>query len=366
MSPQILSMLYYKSLPLIKQLPPLLQVKIASRGREYFMQQFIQGKRSAPYVPDAKLSITMWGIYFRTNLANAAGMFKNGDGYDTVASIGAGAYIGGTSTNNPRLGNSKHNIKTPFINLHDSHMAINWLGLPNIGDEELSKKVITRNKIEGCPIGWSVMRSPDYDEATGLNKLIESLWLYHNNSQIDFIEINESCPNIKSSGGSIIPRLEFIAKKFLNKKQRHLPVIVKLPHDLTLQTLEPLVSELVRLNFDGVNIGNTSTSYADMQKFLRAKDKKIFDYFTGEFGGGVSGLALKNKTLELCGKTVELVHKLKPTQEFHVIRTGGVDTAQDIFESNECGVSFNNWYTGFFEQYIKSGDNVYRKLYESF
>lgn len=44
----------------------------------------------------------MWGIKFRNSLYNSAGMFKNGEGYDLVSKIGAGAYLGGTSTHNPR------------------------------------------------------------------------------------------------------------------------------------------------------------------------------------------------------------------------------------------------------------------------
>lgn len=363
MTPFFLSKTYHRLLPVIRQLPLHWQVKIAAMGRGYFMQNFVVAPKKIPYIPEDKLSIKMWGIDFRAPLANAAGMFKNGEGYDVVASLGAGAYIGGTSTANSRLGNSKLGIKTPFISLPKAHIAINWLGLPNYGDKILSQKTLTKNKIKGCPIGWSLMKSPDYTEKDGLTQLIESLWLYQDNLQIDFIEINESCPNIKLSGASIIPRLEQIATKFLAQRQRNLPVIVKLPPDLNEDNLEVLVTELVRLNYDGINIGNSSTIYNDVRQYINSTDYPIFDYFTTEFGGGCSGIALKEKSLALGKSAVKIVEKLNPSQEFHVIRTGGIDSATDLEKSRQAGISFNQWYTGFFDNYNEAGENVYANLF---
>lgn len=358
-----LSRAYHKLLPIIRRLPLQTQIKIAAMGREYFMQKFVSAPKTIPYVPDHKLAIKMWGINFRTPIANAAGMFKNGDGYDMAASIGAGAYIGGTSTANRRFGNKKHGIMTPFIHLPKSGLTINWLGLPNYGDEILSQKILTKNKIWGCPIGWSIMRSPDYYERKGLDKLIEGLWLYHGNLQIDFIEINESCPNIELDNTHIVERLEIISREFLAKRQRHLPVVIKLPHNLNVDILEDLIVHLVRLNYDGVNIGNSSALYGEIRNNLDPRDYAMFDYFTTEFGGGCSGLALKKNTLKLCAHAVKVVHNLSPMHEFHVIRTGGISSHADLEKSRQAGISFNHWYSGFFDSYSRVGDKVYQKLF---
>lgn len=363
MNPQFQSKVYHSILPLLSKLPAHWQIRLASWGRQRFMYNFNQHQPKNNIIPQAKYGATMWGIEFRAPLANSAGMFKNGEGYDTVAALGAGAYIGGTSTANPRTGNLKNGIALPFIGLYDSKAAINFLGLPNLGDEVLSQINITSNKIKGCPIGWSVMRSPDYDESEGLNKLIASLWLYHNHPQIDFIEINESCPNIKIGGGSIIPRLRIIAQEFLDKRTRKLPVVVKLSTDLTPEGLAPILQELIRLKFDGINLGNTSIDYANVKPQLNSKDTQLFDYFTQNFGGGVSGLPLKNKSLELCAEASRLLSKLKPNHEFHIIRSGGIDSLADIEESRAHDISFNQWYTGFFNNYACDGDKVYSKLF---
>ncbi len=363
MNPLFQSKVYHSLLPLLSKLPAYWQIRLASWGRLEFMHNFIQHHPKESIIPHPKYAITMWGIEFRAPLANSAGMFKNGEGYDTVAALGAGAYIGGTSTANPRTGNLKNGVALPFISLYNSNAAINFLGLPNLGDKTLSKTNITSNKIKGCPIGWSVMRSPDYSESDGLAKLIESLWLYHNHPQIDFIEINESCPNIKIGGGSIIPRLQIIAREFLDKRTRKLPVVVKLSTDLTSEGLSPILKELIRLKFDGINLGNTSIDYANVKPQLNAKDTQLFYNFTQNFGGGVSGLPLKNKSLQLCAEAARLLSEFKPNHEFHIIRSGGIDSLADIEESRALGISFNQWYTGFFNNYARDGDQVYSKLF---
>ncbi len=363
MSPQKISRLYHLLLPILGYLPNKLQVKIASSGRKLFMQHFQESQVRNPFVPDSSLAVKMWGINFRSTLGNSAGMFKNGEGYDLVAKLGAGSYIGGTSTYNPRHGNHKFGIDLPFISLPKSNLAINWLGLPNYGDQELATREITQNKVPGCPIGWSLMRSPDFDEHGGTTKLIESLWQYHDNLQIDFIEINESCPNIKSSGSSIMPRLELIANKFLKQRRRNLPVIVKLSNDVGIASLTDIVQNLVRLGYDGINLGNTSIDYSGILPYLATKDVDLFNYFTQTFGGGISGEVLKKRSLQLCAKAREIIEHFKPDHEFHIIRSGGVSSLADIEESRAHGVSLNQWYTGFFSAYSKDGENIYRNFW---
>lgn len=364
MNPLWLSKGYYASAELLQLLPLKLQVWLASFGRGIFMDNFVEYIPEQKCVPDTSLQISAWGLKFRSSLLNSAGMFKNGDGYDVVHALGAGAYLGGTSTANPRVGNHKNGIKLPSIILPQAKMAVNWLGLPNLGDHVLASKQITTNKQNDCPIGWSVMRSPDFNEAQGLQLLIDSLWLYHDNPQIDFIEINESCPNVKNGGGSILPRLQVISEKFAKLRSRHLPLIIKLSNDLTPELIKELIPQLVKLGFDGVNLGNTSTLYAKYSSLLQDREQELFAYFTQNFGGGVSGKVLKQNSLNLCAVAAEELHHLQPNHEFHIIRSGGVDSAEDIMQSMQHGVTLNQWYTGFFEKFNQDGYSVYHKIYD--
>jgi hypothetical protein len=55
--------------------------------------------------------------------------------------------------------------------------------------------------------------------------------------------------------------------------------------------------------------------------------------------------------------------KVEPTtQEFHVIRTGGIESKQDLEDSERAGISLNQWFTGYFENFARYGHNVYKQM----
>lgn len=361
-----LAKLFYKYNIIEKLLPCFMVVKYHSLARKYFLASFLKNTPQFKFTPNKNYHKKLWNLTFQLPLMNSAGMFKSGEGYDLVSAIGAGAYVGGTSTYLPRLGNYKLKIKHPVLMLAKSHSAINFLGLPNLGDEILAKKIITKHKSNQCPIGWSITRSPEIDEQQSLDNLIKSLWLYHNNTQIDFIELNESCPNILTNlnkeNSNLANRLQYIAKHFLKKRERNLPVIVKFSNDLAINNLLNILEPLLIYQFDGVILGNTSTNYLKIRPNIAISEQKLFDYFTNNFGGGVSGQVLKEQSLALCSYAVSIIKKLKPNHEFHVIRSGGIDSWDDIIQSNNAGIALNQWYTGFFNNYLQFENNIYKNF----
>jgi dihydroorotate dehydrogenase len=354
---------YYRLQPVLRRLPLKWQVRLASLGRSYFSQHLPAAAKVSRYLPPDNLARSLWGLTFQSPLMNAAGLFKNGHGYDIMAKLGAGAFLGGTSTANPRQGNRKQQINLPFIALPRSQAALNWLGLPNAGDEILLNQSVTSHKNPRCPVGWSVMRSPDFPEDQALQRLIHSLWQLHDNLQFDFIELNESCPNINHAGGSILPRLTIIGEEFLAKRRRNLPVILKLANDLTEASLYPLLECAVRVGFDGVCLGNTATNYAQFRSLIESSEQDMFNYFIQQFGGGLSGAPLRNNSLKLCQVAQDYLTKIKPQQEFHVIRCGGVSTAADLVASQQSGIFLNQWYTGLLTNWLETGDALYQNLY---
>lgn len=341
----------------VRILSPKKAVSVYSKGRLDFLEK-LNGNFSD------KFGRTLWGIKFRSPIMNAAGMFKNGECYEIMFRQGAGAYLGGTGTWNPRKGNEKEGIYLPFTPYPLSHAASNWLGLPNDGDTVNSERVKKFRK--KMPIGWSVMGSPDYQGEEKLKHLIDSMNAYEE-AGVDFLEINESCPNTshgKPQDDDLANRLKYIKEKFLEKRKRNLPVIVKFSNDTELVQVPPLVDLLVKLKFDGVNFGNTSTNYKKRVKLISEKERNLFEYFIKTFGGGVSGRPLKEDSLMLASEAVRHLRKIKPKHEFHVIRTGGIESMKDIEESEKAGISMNQWFTGYFESFAKEGNKVYKKILE--
>jgi len=347
-------------------LPPKVAVKLYSSGRKQFMAKLVSSV-PAPYAPPAQLARTLWGIKFNSPLFNAAGMFKNGEGYDVTAAQGAGAYLSGTTTFNPREGNSKEGVSLAFAPYPRSHAASNWLGLPNDGDEAVAKRLKNINRVSGCPVGASIMGSPNFDGQEKLEKLIAGMKFYRE-AGVDFLEINESCPNTehgKNVDQGLEERLEYISRHFLSSRLNSttLPVIVKFSTDAPLTQIPSLIDTLLKFGFDGINFGNTSTRYTEIESEIAPAERKLYNYFTSTFGGGVSGKPLKKPSLERVKAAATHLNLIKPNREFHIIRAGGVENAADVTASLEHGAALVEWFTGYFEKFSEQGHQLYKRLY---
>ena len=313
---------------------------------------------------------TLWGIDFNSPIFNAAGMFKTGEGYEMVARQGAGAFLAGTTTKSARKGNMKNGILHPFIPLPKSGVAINWMGLPNPGHSKVAKILSRIEKIRGCPVGASIAADPDASEDERAEGLITGLMQYEK-AGIDFIELNESCPNVEAhknsgdTGMDVMDRLEIISNEFLKKRRRYFPVIVKFSLDMHRKDLPAILDALADMGFDGVNTGNTSTSYREIVDEIDKDEKEVFEYFTGKFGGGVSGNALKERSLELAAAAAEYINSKDLKREFHVIRTGGVESFSDVNISTKKGISLCQWFTGYFDDFAKHGHRLYTEMFKN-
>jgi len=313
----------------------------------------------------------MWGLTYKSPLMNAAGMFKNSECYSMVASQGAGAYLGGTGTYNPREGNTINGITLPFMTYPESGVATNNLGLPNDGDNVNVPRAgdirkINKERENGIPIWWSVMASPDLKGEEKLLRLLNSMKMYEVQG-VDVLEENESCPN---TGELMIysdlwKTMNYVSENFIKRSRRNLPVVLKLSNDIPVTDIPEIMDNLFLMGYSGVNFGNTSTNYTEMRKkIVNSRERSLFDYYTKHFEGGVSGKVLKEKSLELASRAVEYLMKGPPIQEFHVIRTGGIDSLEDIGESDRAGISMNQWNTGYWNNWKKHGDDVYEKFFQ--
>ncbi len=351
--------------PLLTCLPPALAVRLYSSGRARFLAAFSRRCPVAVDVPEG-LDRRLWGLLFRSPLTNAAGMFKNAEGYTLSYRQGAGGYLAGTTTADARRGNVERRVRWPFVPYPRSGAASNFLGLPNLGHREVAARLRKLPRHEGFPIGVSVASNADgVSEETKLERWVQGMRL-HDEAGVDFLEINESCPNTEEEPGGfdeLADRLGYVAERFLRQRRRRLPVLVKLSCDTEPADVATLVALLVDLSFDGVNFGNTSVRYRELRAGIEPSEAALYDHFTGAFGGGVSGRPLKEVSLALAAAAVEEVRRLNSGQEFHVLRTGGVEDANDLRRSEQAGVALNQWYTGYFEAFGRYGHGLYRELY---
>ena len=353
--------------PCLVRFPAPWVVRFYSQGRSAFLKAYEAGRPPWVEVPKS-LSRELWGIKFRSPILNAAGMFKSGGGYGVVSRQGAGAFLSGTTTATPRTGNQKDGFTHPFAPYPRSGAASNWLGLPNPGHAEVASRLHGLTRVEGCPLGASLGAdpAPEIEARQKLEDLVSGLRAYED-AGMDFLEINESCPNTEAGGASfddMIDRLAFVAEHFLEQRRRFLPVVVKFSNDTEPAQLPRLIDTLINLGFDGVNFGNTSVRYDAVRQGLDPAERGLFDFFTRSFGGGVSGRPLKESSLALVRFAAEHLANLALDREFHIIRTGGVENADDVRRSLDAGASLVQWYTGYFEAFAHHGHGLYAHLYD--
>lgn len=355
--------------PYIVKYFPLFSTKIYSLYRKDFLNLLIKSIPKKIHLSE-DLNVKVWDISFNCNLFNSAGMFKNGFGYLLCYNQSAGAFLAGTTTYNIRLGNKKNNIEHPFIPLPKSKAALNWFGLPNDGHTIVANRLSQIEKKKNCPIGISISIDPEINENLGMKYLIEGFKLYEK-ANVDFIELNESCPNVEHSNNSnnlldnnLILRLEYIRDKFLKYRNRNLPVVVKFASDTDLEQIPELIRLLVDMGFDGVNFGNTVKNYNNYINKIDNDELVAFNNFTNTFGGGLSGYPIKDDALRACKIAVEIRNKIKLSNQFAIIRTGGIFSYEDIEESNRIGVDLNQWFTGYFEQFSNFGHKIYKNIYK--
>ncbi|ROL61314.1 hypothetical protein D9V86_06505 [Bacteroidetes/Chlorobi group bacterium ChocPot_Mid] len=355
--------------PFILLINPWLATLTYSYGRKLFLKLLSSEIPKTKFEPPSELHRKFWDIQFQLPLFNAAGMFKNAEGYFTVASQGAGAYLAGTVTYRKRKGNFKNGILHPFLPYHSSGSASNWMGLPNEGFDIIAKRLSKIEKVKGCPVGISLSFSPDAEMNTAIKEMLEGMEMFEK-ANVDFIELNESCPNVKhaeheNQEKNLWLRMEQISEKFLAKRKRNLPVIVKFSNDTTSEQIPNLIDNLINFGFDGINFGNTSTEYPNYLEDIDRYDIKNFQYFTNTYKGGLSGKILKQKSLDLCTTAVNQVKNKNFRKEFHIIRTGGVETIDDIKASNSNSILINQWFTGYFSAFSMYGHKLYEKMFSS-
>jgi len=368
----------HKTRPTItKMLPNRLITLIYSTARKYVISQFAKAKFDEIKISDSA-KVKLWDIDFNCGLFNAAGMFKDGEGYYSCAKMGAGAYIAGTTTHFPRVGNSKFFVQHPFIPYPVSRSSSNWMGLPNKGHKFVANELSKIQKIKNCPIGISLAEAPEVvEEMDKVKGVVEGFKMFEK-AGVDFIELNNSCPNVpkidkiiseptalvcNNLAPMLIQKLTYISENYLQKRTKNIPVIVKYSNDFNTDLLLQIVDLLIELGFDGINLGNTSTDYERYASLIKGSDKDLFKYFTTTFGGGLSGEILKDRSLFLSRLVTKHIKTKKLSKEFHCIRTGGVSSYSDIVASKESGVLLNEWFAGFWENFAQNGFETYKNIF---
>ena len=251
----------------------------------------------------ANLSINLCGIQFKNPVIAASGTYGFGREFNELYDIGK---IGGVSTKGmtlePRLGN-------PVPRIAESRgVILNAVGLQNPGVEHFLENDLEWLKATGTKVIANVA-GKTLDDYAKICARLDGL--------VDMIELNISCPNVKSGGMAfgIKPDSVEAVTKAAKGALKKTPLIVKLSPNVESIAINAKAAE--NGGADCVSLINTLTGMAiDIER-----RRPIIANNTG----GVSGAGVKPIA-------VRMVYEAAQAVKIPVIGMGGITCAEDAIE----------------------------------
>lgn len=274
-------------------------------------------------VDDACLQSRVFGIKFKNPIGLAAGLDKDGRAFRFFENLGFGAVELGTVTSEYQEGNPRPRI----FRFPQSHAMINRMGFPSVGVddfEDIVNKYSKRTSILGINIGKA--KSVPIDKA-----LSDYLYSFSRLSQYgDYFVLNISSPNTPELRKLQEPeRLKDLFMGLEENNPQKKPLLIKIAPDLESAQLEDILKVCVDCKVKGIIATNTTFSRDGLVE-------------TTTETGGLSGLPLKNKSLDFVKRIYSQLGETLP-----VVGVGGIFSSDDVIDYIRAGASLVQIYTGF-------------------
>ena len=262
----------------------------------------------APDSPQTPLGVDFCGLSLSSPIVLLSGCVGFGEEYPRIEGFSnrdAGAIVLKGTTLEPRLGNAPHRLcETPMG-------MLNAIGLQNPGMDKVIDDILpgldfTETRFIANVCGSTI------DDYAAVTKRFDD-------SPIDAIEVNISCPNIKEGGVSFGNFPEMSAKVVAAcRAQTEKPLIAKLsPNQTDIQENARLCIEA---GADALAVINTVMGMAiDIEK-----QRPVI----GNVRGGLSGPAIKPIAL----LKVHQVYEIAGPRNIPIIGQGGITSADDAIE----------------------------------
>ncbi len=263
----------------------------------------------------AMLKTEFCGMTFNTPLVLLSGCVGFGEEYTRVKGFSnrdVGAVCLKGTTLEPRLGNKPHRVyETPMG-------MLNAIGLQNPGAHKVVNEILPKLDFAETRFIANLSGSTveEYQEVARI----------FDNSPIDAMEINISCPNVKEGGVAfgndpdMSARVVEACRKVTNK-----PLITKLSPNQT--DIAENARRCIEAGTDGFAVINTLMGMAI--------DVESRTPYIGNNQGGLSGPAIKPIAL----LKVHQVYKVARDHGIAIIGQGGITTAEDALEFLIAGAS---------------------------
>ncbi|MGL6064720.1 MAG: dihydroorotate dehydrogenase [Fusobacteriaceae bacterium] len=269
-----------------------------------------------------KLETTFLGFKFKNPIITSSGCFGFGLEYKNYFDPNElGGIVVKGLTLEPREGNLGTRIaETPAG-------MLNCVGLENPGIDVFENTILKEIKNSGITVPIIVnINGKTLEEYIAIAKRVEKI------KEVDIVELNISCPNVKDGGMAFGANPEVAGlvtrevRKVLSK-----PLIVKLSPNVTdIAYIAKVVEEN---GADAVSLINTLLGMA-----IDIKTRKPI---LGNIMGGLSGPAVKPVALRM-------VYQVAKAVKIPIVGMGGINSAEDALEFIMAGATLVSLGTGIF------------------
>jgi dihydroorotate dehydrogenase (NAD+) catalytic subunit len=258
----------------------------------------------------ANLKVKTMGIEFKNPILMASGTFGFGEEFSQIYDL---SILGGICSKGLTL-NSKPGNKG--IRIWETPMGlINSIGLQNPGVDNFIIEELPKMKKYDTKIIANLGGNTTEEYLEGIEKL--------NNTTVDLVELNISCPNVKSGGMAFGIKCD-VANDIVSRvrKKCNKPLMVKLSPNA--ENIVEMALACEEAGADSISLINTIKSMAVDIK----KRKAVFDnVYAGLSGPCVKPIALR------------MVHEVSKAVKIPVCGLGGIMTAQDVIEFIMAGAT---------------------------
>lgn len=258
----------------------------------------------------ADLRVSVAGVEFPNPVIAASGTFGNGECYTDLYPI---SKLGGISckgmTINPKQGNPPPRIAETYSGI------LNSVGLQNIGVDAFIEYYLPTLKQDGNVIIANVAGATIEDYVRAAEAL--------DASEINMIELNISCPNVKAGGATWgISREGAASVTKAVRAATKKPLIVKLTPNVT--DITEIAKAVEAEGADALSMINTLLG---MRIDIRTRRPILRNNMGGLSGPAVFPVA------------VRMVHQCYKAVKIPIIGMGGISTWEDVVEMMLAGAS---------------------------
>ena len=291
---------------------------------------------------------SVMGLNFPNRVGLAAGLDKNGEHIDVLASMGFGFIEIGTVTPRPQDGNPKPRL----FRIPEKQAVINRMGFNNHGVDALLANVarsefVKKGGILGINIGKNAVTPIEQATDDYLSALSR---VYPHAS---YITVNISSPNTKNlrelqqqdALDELLSSLKIRQNELADAHQRYVPMTLKIAPDLDHTQIET-IAELLKLHrFDAVIATNTTLDKTTTQHLPNGNEI-----------GGLSGAPVREQSTRVVQALKNLLG-----DEVPIIGVGGILSGQDAVEKIQAGAQLVQLYSGL----VYRGPNLVRECIQA-